>query len=146
MSFGAAGTILILVTCINLVMYFGLNSAGQEFGLVQGDIFSLYLNGAPPQNPTTYLEEGQSKGLNLTSDFSNMPDFQDGGESTGGFKFADALKTVVSITKTLFNVISAPFALFAYGGLPSMVGWVIGLPLSIIYLFGLVSFIRGVTL
>lgn len=78
----------------------------------------------------------------------NLP--QDTGSSVGSltsdsssFSFFDALGLVMDLIKFLLNIILAPVAVFVSTGMPLMLQILIGVPLGVLYGFGIVVLIRG---
>jgi hypothetical protein len=62
----------------------------------------------------------------------------------GGISFIDSLSLLGSYLLFLFNIIFAPVALFITTGMPLFLQLLIGLPLGIMYIMGIVFLFRGV--
>jgi len=67
--------------------------------------------------------------------------FQESG--TGGFlQFVDALKTISSFVIFLVNIVFTPVGLFVAGGLPPIIGLILGIPLLVAGIFGIIQLVR----
>lgn len=62
---------------------------------------------------------------------------------TGGFSFFDALGMVLGVLLFLLNLVFAPIAIFVGTGMPLLLQIGIGLPVGILYVFGIIVLIRG---
>jgi len=63
-------------------------------------------------------------------------------ESTG-FSFFDALNMVWGFLLFMLNLVFAPIGLFVASGMPIALQLLVGLPLGVAYIFGLIVLIRG---
>lgn len=66
-----------------------------------------------------------------------------GGGINGLTSFIDVVDTVWSFITMLFNIALAPLTLFFSYNLPPMIGLMVGIPWAIIYILGIIWFIRG---
>jgi hypothetical protein len=62
----------------------------------------------------------------------------------GGINFLDIPAILWGFFATLFNIVGASILVFFVGGMPSVVGLMIGAPLALIELLCIFMFIRGV--
>lgn len=125
---GTATKILVLILTINMILYLGgmrvfQNDFLNNFVDINGETITpseSFIN-ATPSSPYT--------GGTLTP-------------TDGSFSFIDALALAWDIIKLLLNLSFAPIALFY--GMPLVLILLLGVPLSIVYVFSLVMIIRGV--
>jgi len=141
---------------LNMFMYIGLNFAiadGQYMNNElkfrwEGDIFDLFfadrldldeMTANLRENYTTFSPE-------LDPSFTEIPQAT-GGENIGdgGISFLDLGRAAFAIIPTLFNLAAAPLTLFFNFHVPTLVGLMIGVPYTIIFVLTLFAFIRGVS-
>lgn len=80
--------------------------------------------------------------VNLTGDLFKIPDRIQGG--IGGLtSFIDVVDTTWAAIKVLFNIALAPLTLFFNYRMPVLIGLMIGMPYAIMFVLGIVWFIRG---
>lgn len=123
---------LILILCINILLYIG--GVRVVASSTAGDFMGRFIDTSTNQS----LAPGFT-GLNESlTDFS-----QSGGIVSDTFSFIDAIRVIIDFFIFLVNIVFTPFGLFISGGLPPIVGLIVGLPLTVIMLVGLAYFIRG---
>ena len=80
--------------------------------------------------------------LNFTGDLWKQPDKVAGG--IGGLtSFIDVVDTIWGTIKLLFNIAMSPLTLFFNYRMPILIGLMIGVPYAVIFVLGLIWFIRG---
>ena len=130
-------TILITMICINLTLVLGgiipINSSTQDGNFIIS-LFSFASN-----DPTT----GVSINSTFQSKVAGLP--AQGGSATTGLGFIDGIKMIADLFYFLISTISAPFQLLFNPNiiLPSVFRVLVGLPLTILYIFSLIHFLRG---
>jgi hypothetical protein len=128
----ALGKILLIMVTMNLFLYL----AGVQ--LFDNDIFDRFVdvsdNGDRVDGYSTF-------GDNLPND----PQGSVGGigADNDSFSFFDALGLIIDVVKFLMNIVFAPVAVFVGTGMPFILQLLVGVPLGILYIFGLIVLIRG---
>jgi hypothetical protein len=139
--------IIVLLFCVNLFVYVGMNYQYMITGdtddkpfKLQGDLIDLLMKFTPaPLNATAGTTVFNESVL-------GMPPKEAGGlvGTGGGINFLDIPAILWSFFATLFNIVGASILVFFVGGMPSVVGLMIGAPLALIELLCVFAFIRGV--
>ena len=139
--------VIVLLFCVNMFVYIGGNYQYMVTGNIDdkpvklsGDLIDVLMKHRPTNLNST--AEAITFGGNLS-----QPSMV-GGElvgTGGGISFLDGLKIVWSIVPTLFNVATAGLMIFFISGMPPIVGLLVGVPLTLIFVLSIFAFIRGVS-
>lgn len=137
---GEGGNLLTIFLCINIVLYIGLTGMGSDKGnLIKNDLFS-----------SGFLNIGDDRIL-LGDDIKEKPELQSSNVLSDilSFKVFDVILIVWKFIMTLFNIITLPFTLmYNLFFTAQIVGRIMTLlifaPLTIGYIYALISFIKGV--
>ncbi len=147
----------VVMLCINLFMYLGVNFAINVEGHSLNDNYNFrFRNDLITAFMSDYDEvDAQMKNFktNWTSyaipydgNFTKLPTQESGTVSgTGGINFLDSLKIVWYIIPTLGNVIISPLTIFFNFRMPIFVGFIIGIPYFIMLVLTFIAFLRGVS-
>ena len=125
--------IVIIVLCMNILLYVN----GVRVIDTSNDFMERFISVDNKINGTGNLTLSQR--LNETQ--ISLKTFSQSGAGTGVLAFVDALKTVKDVAVFFINIVFTPFGLFL--ALPQQMALIIGLPLTIISLLGLIYFIRS---
>lgn len=148
--------LLSILLMLNLFLYAGIKFISSADGLNQpdptlhfqwrGDLVDYFMERSLDDMASDYKDGFTNYGANFSSNFRNFPT-QEGGQTIGqgGIIFLDSLKVVWSFFTTLANVAFAPLAFFFNYDMPILIGILIGIPLSIIYVATIILAIRGVS-
>lgn len=124
--------VLIMVVTINIMLYLG------GFALFDNDIFDQVAD----------VNEGTGQVIGFGGELSDSVP-SDAQASTGlvsdvtGFSFFDALNIVWSFILFMLNIIFAPIGLLVGTGMPLAVQLMLGIPVAMAYIFGIIVLIRG---
>jgi len=140
--------IIVLLFCINLFVYVGSNAQYMVTGdpddkpvKLTGDMIDLLMKFTPqPLNATAGSTTFNSSVLGIPP--------KESGElvgTGGGISFLDIPKILWGFFATLFNIAGASILIFFVGGMPSVIGLLVGVPLVLIQLLCVFAFIRGVS-
>ena len=139
--------VIVLLFCVNMFVYIGSNYQYMTTGdindkpvKVSGDLIDIFMK----NRPTTLNSTAES--IAFSGNLSQPT--KAGGElvgSGGGISFLDALKIAWSIVPTLFNVAIAGVMIFFIEGMPPIIGLLVGVPLTLVFLLSIFAFIRGVS-
>jgi len=139
--------IIVLLFCMNLMLYFGLNYEAlvtgnpDDIGWSPGyDIIDTFMNSKPRTLNSTVGD------ISFSGNISGQPN-KDAGVAVGEaneISYLDALAIAWSIVPTLFSVMTSGIALFFVPGLPPFFAWMIGVPMLLIYALAIFAMIRGV--
>jgi len=139
--------IIVLLFCVNMFVYIGSNYQYMITGdlddkpvKISGDLIDVLMK----NRPTTLNSTAESTAFN-----GNLSQpTKAGGEligTGGGVSFLDALKIAWSIIPTLFNVATAGVMIFFIEGMPPIIGLLVGVPLTLVFILSIFAFIRGVS-
>lgn len=122
---------ILIIICINILLYVG------GVRVVNTDTSTQFMG--------NFIDTSTNQSLssNFTDIGEGMTDFSQSGVLSEGLSFIDALRMVISFLSFIVNIIFTPFGLFIAGGLPPIVGLIVGLPLTVILVLGVAYFIRG---
>lgn len=130
----ASGTqILIIVMAINIMLYLGLpdyNSLG-----IEGDLFGLNIT-----------QRSTSGDVYISDQLNESPELQASttiAGASGTSSLFDPLGAIRNFISILFGIIFAPIKLFLYTGIPAEFTTLLAIPLGIVYLVAIWSWIRG---
>lgn len=138
--------IIVLLFCVNLFVYVGSNYQYMVTGdpddkpfKLSGDLIDRLMISAP----TTINATAGAVAFNES--VLGMPQ-KESGESVGTnwVKFLDLIAILWGFFASLFNIVTASILVFFVGGMPSIVGLMIGAPLVLMQLLCIFMFIRGV--
>ena len=139
--------IIVLLFCVNMFVYIGGNYQYMITGdlddkpvKVSGDLIDIFMK----NRPTTLNSTAEATTFN--SNFS-IPQ-KESGElvgTGGGISFLDIPKILWGFFATLFNVASAGIMIFFIEGMPPIIGLLVGVPLTLVFLLSIFAFIRGVS-
>lgn len=141
MKMGEGGNLLIVILCINIFLFIGLNGMGSgQANLVKTSLFTdsgiLTMQGDEVGLGNSFTEKPELKSTQVESDVLSLKSF-------------DALEIAWNFIIALLNIITLPFTL-AYnlfvssGVVGQMISLMIFAPLSVAYVYALFSFIKGV--
>ena len=129
--------ILITMMCINIMLVLG-GVVSIDSDITEGNFLGSFF---------TFPNNDASQGASINKDFqgklSNIP--AQGGGSTTGLGFIDGIKMLLDLFSFLLVSMSAPLQLIFNPNitLPWVFRLLIGIPLSTIYIFSLVGWLRG---
>lgn len=133
--------LLIIFMCINIILYIGVNGMGStKANLIQDDLFSnsamLKLTDDKVTLGDTMTDKPTLQSANVLSDALN-------------FQVFDALSIIWDFLMSLLNIITLPFTLmYNLFATAKLVGRLISLlifaPLTIGYVYSIISFLKGV--
>lgn len=139
---GEGGNLLIIMFSINIVLYIGLTGIDSNMGnIVQDDLFNGDANLLTLDGDRVGLSDDMKEKPELTS--SNIL------SEVLSFKVYDVITIVWDFLMTILNIITLPLTLM-YNLFASarVVGRIMSLlifaPLSIAYIYAIISFIKGV--
>ena len=137
MAVGTALKIFLLLTVINVVLVYGLEITGIGYTLSEGqDIFDITGSG---KDVTT-----KKVGQGLSSDLTTLEEEAGVIKGDTGVTFLDAIKIPFKFLKAIFRVYAVPITLMTSQEIPPLIGWLIGFPLALGYMFAIMALIRGV--
>lgn len=95
---------------------------------------------------SSFIETNENETLQTSTDFDeSIPNtFQRTGATTIALVFIDPIGTIIKGITFLINIVFTPLGLIGDLGFPVILQWMIGVPLMIVALLGLLFFIRGV--
>jgi len=128
----AVGKILMIIITVNLFLYM----TGAQ--VIDNDIVDRFVGVSDSGNQV--VAYGSFGDTVPTDSSSSVGSFT---SDSSGFSFFDALGIVMDSISFLFNVTFAPVALFINSGMPVMLQLLIGVPIGILYIFGLIVLVRG---
>jgi len=140
--------VIVLLFCVNLFVYVGSNAQYMMTGKdddkpfkMSNDMIDILMMSTPqPLNAT-------AGSTTFNSSVLGMPP-KESGElvgTGGGVAFLDIAKILWGFFATVFNIAGASIFVFFAGGMPSVIGLLIGAPLVLIQLLAVFAFIRGVS-
>lgn len=121
----------VILLCINVALYLG------GFTLVDGDIMQQIFEVS--QGKPTGISGDLNESIPRTTQISGID------STSSDFRIVDALKTLFSLFLFLLNILLAPLAIFTDPGLnlPVELQFLIGVPITLIYLFVIINWWRG---
>lgn len=139
--------LIVLLFCVNMFVYIGGNYQYMVTGdlddkpiKISGDLIDVLMK----HRPTNLNSTAESIAFDGNLSQPSMA----GGElvgTGGGISFLDQLKIAWSIVPTLFNVATAGIMIFFIAGMPPIIGLLVGVPLTLLFLLSIFAFIRGVS-
>jgi len=139
--------IIVLLFCVNMFVYVGSNYQYMTTGnvddktvKVSGDLIDIFMENRPATLNST------AEATTFNSNFS-IPQ-KESGElvgTGGGISFLDIPKILWGFFATLFNVAAAGIMIFFVEGMPPIIGLLVGVPLTLVFILSIFAFIRGVS-
>lgn len=130
----SAAKILIIMVVMNICLYLG------GVTIFDNDIIDRFVNvNEGAETVTSYSVLSDTLPLDAEASTNNL--YSD----NSGFSFFDALNLIWDVVKFLLNIVFAPIGLLLATGMPLVVQLMMGLPLGLMYIYGLISLIRGVS-
>lgn len=130
MTHTSMSSIIILLVCINILLYIG------GVRVIDDD------NNAFMER---FINTEKEEQIELQQNFKGtLPTtFEESGGDSAILTFIDAVGAVTSFIVFLVNIVFTPIGLFLGAGLPVEVGLIVGLPLIVLGVIGIASFIRS---
>ena len=139
--------LLVILFCVNMFVYIGGNYQYMVTGdlddkpvKVKGDLIDLLMKFSPqPLNSTA--------GSVVFNESLGMPSKESGAlvGTGGGISFLDIPNILWGFFATMFNVATAGITIFFTGGMPPIIGLLIGVPYNLLFLLSIFALIRGVS-
>ena len=139
--------LLVLLFCANMFVYVGGNYQYMVTGdlddkpvKVSGDLIDVLMKFSPsPLNATA--------GSVVFDDSLGIPVKESGEQvgTAGGISFLDIPAIMWGFFVTLFNVATAGVTIFFIAGMPPILGLLVGVPLTLLFLLSIFALIRGVS-
>ena len=139
--------IIVLLFCVNMFVYIGGNYQYMVTGneddkpvKVSGDLIDLLMKTRPTNLNSTAESIAFSGNLSQPS--------MVGGElvgTGGGISFLDIPRILWGFFATMFNVATAGIMIFFIAGMPPIIGLLVGVPLTLLFILSIFALIRGVS-
>ncbi len=126
-------TLVIMLLSINIILFLGgvrVLDDGSESNFL-------------PQ----FVDVTGNETLKTSSDFDEVipNSFQKTGTGTSFFSFIDPIASIIKALTFIINITLTPLGLLGDIGLPQTLQWIIGVPMMVMGLLGLMFFLRGVS-
>lgn len=122
--------LFLALMCVNLVLYFS------GFALTEDDLLGRFMD----------KEEIDEGNFNINEDVQDrIPEETSSGIISGAVNFLDVVALFWDFIKLMFNIVSAPVALFTIGMHPT-ISVFIGVPYVLMLLLTIMQFSRGANL